>query len=81
MQWQRTSYSSVRALRAEAVQGSDEVDGNPVIPNARSIEGVVSVGANNRHRHPNAAVMGKIGRYFQPNIEMTMTHGDIVKVL
>ena len=30
MQWQRTSYSSVRALRPEAVQGSDEVDGNPV---------------------------------------------------
>jgi len=51
------------------------------IPNARSIEGVVSVGANNRHRHPNAAVMGKIGRFLQPNIEMTMTHGDIVKVL
>ena len=30
MQWQRTSYSSVRALRPEAVQGSDEVNGNPV---------------------------------------------------
>ena len=30
MQWQRTSDLSVRALRPEASQGSDEVDGNPV---------------------------------------------------
>lgn len=61
--------------------GGDAGTVSYVIPNARSIEGVVSVGANNRHRHPNVAVIGKLGRFLQPNIEMTMTHGDIVKVL
>ena len=30
MRWQRTSDSSIRALRPEASQGPDEVDGNPV---------------------------------------------------
>ena len=30
MRWQRTSYSSIKALRPEASQGPDEVDGNPV---------------------------------------------------
>lgn len=30
MQWQRTSYSSVRALRPKAGQGPNEVDENPV---------------------------------------------------
>ena len=30
MRWQRTSDSSVRALRPEASQGPDEADGNPV---------------------------------------------------
>ena len=30
MRWQRTSDSSVRALRLEAGQGPDEADGNPV---------------------------------------------------
>lgn len=51
------------------------------LPNASVIEGMVSVGANNTHGHPNTTVMGQIGRYLQPNIEMTMTHGDIVKGL
>lgn len=30
MRWQRTSDSSVRALRPKASQGPDEADGNPV---------------------------------------------------
>jgi len=51
------------------------------ISNAKKIEGIVSVGPTNTYGHPNAIVMGKIGLFLRPNIEMTMIHGDIVKSL
>lgn len=51
------------------------------LPNASLIEGIVSVGAHNKHGHPNPTVMRGIGRFLQPGIEMTMMHGDITKLL
>lgn len=53
------------------------------VSNAKEIEGIVSVGANNTHGHPNATVMKQIAQFLQPNIEMTSDFGgrDIVKVL
>lgn len=51
------------------------------VRNARVVEGIISVGANNKHKHPNSIVLSKIRPFLHGPIEMTMSKGDIVKGL
>ena len=51
------------------------------VRNARVVEGIISVGANNKHKHPNSIVLSKIRPFLHGPIDMTMSKGDIVKGL
>ena len=46
------------------------------VPEAKAIEGIVSVGENNGYGHPNDEVMKQIKTYV-PKVRMTMDCGDI----
>ncbi len=48
------------------------------IKNANHIEGIVSVGKNGRHGHPNGVVQSKIESIIGNSLVMTKDCGDIV---
>lgn len=50
------------------------------ISNAQSVDGIVSVGARNRHKHPNRGVLGQLGVFLR-SIDRTDVSGDVIKKL
>lgn len=46
------------------------------LANAQNVVGIVSVGTNNRHRHPNGTVLGQLSQYVRA-IERTDLRGDM----